>query len=324
MRAAATRWAPGSVLERAPVNPFRTTFHWSLGPGEARLELASATDRRPTSIPEQPTMLTGGAGSGRRATLDALAEHAASAGWCVVRTDAGDGLDGVASAVSIAMHRRVHVGVLVCVDDLHAASRTECEQLFSVIAPGDDMPEHPPLRFVASATHRSSLAIDQSTLGELCGALRDVELVLDAGGLAHAFGEVASVHGRALGVDAVLALHAASGGAAGVALEYAAVAWDATHSEVLTAECVNAVRAQVEAARQARLRATHSSRFSLGQRRYLSAVASRGASHARIEDVSRRATQPPGGSDVAPARTARSASRATARDVQPRPVPAPP
>lgn len=288
MRAVATRWADGSVLERVPVNPFRTTFHWSLGPGAARLELRSDPDARPAVIPEHPTLLTGGAGSGRRATLDRLAEHATRAGWFVVRAGAGtDGLDGVASAVSTVAHRGAPAGVLVCVDDLHAASRAECEQLFATIAPNDRMPGHPPLRFVASATHRSSLAIDQPALGPLHGSLHDVELVLDAGGLANAFGAVASAHGRELRIDAALALHAASAGVAGLALEHATAAWDATRGDILTAERINAVRAHVEAARQARMRATHASRFSLGQRRYLRAVASHGTNHARVEDVTR-------------------------------------
>lgn len=279
MRPGAPSRVDSSVLERVGVNPFRTRFHWSVGVGAPVLQLASATGGRRAGIPARPTLLTGGVGSGRRTTLDRIVEQAAIAGWRTRRVDAGT--DDLDDAAELAPDGGGHTGVLVAVDELHAASRAGCAMVFAAIERAAGSNRAMPVRVVVSATHRSSLATEPRTLE----GFDELVLVLDLAGLAAAFGAAAASHGRELGIDAAQALHEASAGVGQVALEHAAVAWDATGGDIITAERVAAIGPQVVAARLAHMRSMYSSRFSLSERRYMRAIASYGTNQARLDDV---------------------------------------
>jgi hypothetical protein len=138
------------------------------------------------------------------------------------------------------------------------------------------------VRVLASATHRSSLPGEPRT----SAFFDDVPLVLDAAELAHVLGSIAVDHGRVLDLDAAWAIHAASGGVAAVALALMAAAWEAARSEHVSHDDVTSVRGQVEASLRTRLRASRAMSLSLGQRRYLRAVAMHGG-RAATEDVRR-------------------------------------
>jgi hypothetical protein len=285
MPSRAARRTDGSVLERARPNPFRTTASWSLGPGGPVLELASTTSVR-ARIPDRPTLLTGGSGPERRATIDRIVDEATRSGWLVERVDArgrgrhiGDALERTRAALLGAGSR----GVLVCIDDLHAAEGAECEALLSAITTSARTQRELPVCAVASAAHRSSLA----THSPATDVFDEIDLRLDVSNVVAAFGSAASEHGRMLHSDAANAIYEASDGDAGTALELAAAAWDATRGDVVTSGIVAAVRPNVDAALRARLRASQLSRFSLGQRRYLRAVSAHGGRQMSVSDVQR-------------------------------------
>ena len=172
-------------------------------------------------------------------------------------------------------------GIMLAVDDVHSAHRSESEALLGAAAAV--MAYNTSFRSIVSATHRSCVATEPAT--------RDtwvvVPLTLTTNALTEVLEGVAARHDRCFAPDAVDALFRASDGVPDFALAQAALAWMSTRDPVISAACVTAAAEPADAARRARLRATWSSQLSLGQRRYLRAVAAHGERGAEVEIVAR-------------------------------------
>ena len=172
-------------------------------------------------------------------------------------------------------------GIMLAVDDVHAAHRRESEPLLGATAAV--MAYNPSFRSIMSATHRSCVAIEPATRDIWV----EVSLTLTPNALADVLGGVAARHDRCFAPDAVDALYRASDGVPDFAFTQAAGAWDSTRDPVISAARVTAAAERADAARAAQLRATWSTQLSLGQRRYLRAVAEHGERGADIEIVAR-------------------------------------
>lgn len=172
-------------------------------------------------------------------------------------------------------------GIMLAVDDVHSAHRRESESLLGAAAAV--MAYNVSFRSIVSATHRSCVAIEPATRDTWVEA----PLTLTTNALSEVVESVVARHDRCFAPDAVDALFRASDGVPDFAFTQAALAWEATRDPVISAACVTAAAERADAARTARLRATWSSQLSLGQRRYLRAVAEHGERGAEVEIVAR-------------------------------------
>ena len=172
-------------------------------------------------------------------------------------------------------------GIMLAVDDVHAAHRRESESLLGAAAAVTAY--NTSFRSIVSATHRSCVATERATRDTWV----EVPLTLTTNALTGVLEGVAARHDRCFAPDAVAALFRASDGAPDFAVDQAALAWTSTRDPVISAACVAAAAEPADAARTARLRATWSSQLSLGQRRYLRAVAEHGERGAEVEIVAR-------------------------------------
>lgn len=172
-------------------------------------------------------------------------------------------------------------GVVLVVDDLHAAARRESEALLGAAAAVAAYKAS--FRAVVSATHRTSVATESATRH----AWLETPLELTSAALTHVLDSVAERHERRFAPDAVGLLLRASSGSAEVAFAHAALAWESTDSTVISAERVEAAGERADVAYTAALRERWSKELSLGQRRYLRVVSDHGERGADIDAVTR-------------------------------------
>ena len=144
--------------ERARPNPFRTTFHWNLAPGGARLELDADHGAPAVAVPVLPLLLTGGAGTGGRATLDAIARHAAGERWAIARLDARSGCP-MRPRVADAFDRAVETIVHAHTDDAAIARMRAIVGSFRTSVEADELAYAPVLGALASVVGEAGWGI---------------------------------------------------------------------------------------------------------------------------------------------------------------------
>lgn len=172
-------------------------------------------------------------------------------------------------------------GLVLVVDDLHAAPRRDSEAVLrSAGVVGRD---NRSLRAVASASHRSAVGIETASRARWT----ELSLRVTPAVLTELDARVARVHGRCFEPQAIDELVRSGNGAAGLVTAHAAAAWESTSSATITLEQVRAASAGFVRASDAALRGSWTGRLSIGQRRCLRAIADDGG-RTELDAVARR------------------------------------
>lgn len=315
-------WMDGNSIEATLANPFHRAPVWELGRGVPQLRLDAAA--MAAAPPAFAMLLTGVHGCGTEATAALVTARAVEQRWrpvvvpvapfrpllgqvcdaidaaadahdATAATDVADRIrpitaglrerrrfDGAVGDALLALVRELSEagwGVFVCVEHLHAASAPESEVLLSTLAELSEATGA--LRTVATATSAHAVGTERATRT----AWIDVPLAATREQVAQVLGEARRV-GRTFNADAVEVVHRYCGGVAEIALTHAAVTFDMTCTEELTARDVEQTARRAETMWTARLHERWAGRLSLGQRRYLQALhAAAGAEWAVVDQV---------------------------------------
>lgn len=173
-------------------------------------------------------------------------------------------------------------GLVLIVDDLHAAARRDSQALLDTAA--TVARRTPSFRPIASASHAATVGIDVATRR----GWDDVPLRVRTATLTELVGRVAWRHHRRFDDEAVDALVRAGRGIASYVLAHAAATWESTRSETITADQVRVASARDGDPTLAELHRTWTAALSIGQRRCLRVVAQDGDRAVDVDEVARR------------------------------------
>lgn len=173
-------------------------------------------------------------------------------------------------------------GLVLVVDDLHAAARRDSEALLDTAA--TVARRAPSFRPIASASHAATVGVEARTRR----AWDDVPLRVRSATLAELVGRVAWRHHRRFDDEAVEALVQAGRGIAPYVLAHAAATWESTRRETITAEQVRAAASRDRDPTLAELHRSCTAALSIGQRRCLRVVAQDGERAVDVDEVARR------------------------------------
>jgi hypothetical protein len=170
-------------------------------------------------------------------------------------------------------------GLFVCVENLHAATRTESDSLLRLLAHLAE--QTAAARAMVTATGVQCVATGAATRRGWI----EVPLVATRDETANLLHEGERA-GRAFADEAIELVHRYAGGVAEVALLHAAAAWDAGHGPSIPVTAVEQTGREAAGRWTAGLRTRWSGRLTLGQRRYLrSMYATAGNEWVFVEEV---------------------------------------
>jgi hypothetical protein len=172
--------------------------------------------------------------------------------------------------------------IVLVAEDLHAARRADSEALLAAAAAV--VGYEPAFAAIVSASHAATVATQVATRR----AWADVALRVTTDVFADLVDRVARCHGRRFDDSAIDALVRAGHGAATFVLAHAAVAWESTVEDTITAAQVREAGVGATEHGTADLRRAWTAHLSLGQRRCLRAVAADGSRAVGLDEVARR------------------------------------